>query len=122
MAVTRISRAFVTKDLPVLKNAAAITRSIRNLVQTIPNERFFQPLLGSDVRSSLFDFVDYGTATVIQEQILTTIDNFEPRVNNVKVEVDPQPDNNTFEVTVLFNIIGQDVPAQQFTFLLEATR
>ena len=133
MAVTRISRAFkdislsfdphpVTKDLPVLKNAAAITRSIRNLVQTIPNERFFQPLLGSDVRSSLFDFVDYGTATVIQEQILTTIDNFEPRVNNVKVDVDPDPDNNTFEVTVLFNIIGQDVPVQQFTFILEATR
>lgn len=133
MAVTRVSRAFkdislsfephpVTKDLPVLKNTAAITRSIRNLVQTIPNERFFQPLLGSDVRSSLFDFVDFGTATVIQEQILTTIANFEPRVNNVRVDVDPQPDNNTFEVTVLYNIIGQDVPAQQFTFLLEATR
>ena len=133
MAISRVSRAFkdislsfephpVTKDLPVLKNTAAITRSIRNLVQTIPNERFFQPLLGSDVRSSLFDFVDFGTATVIQEQILTTIANFEPRVNNVRVDVDPQPDNNTFEVTVLYNIIGQDVPAQQFTFLLEATR
>jgi len=133
MAVTRISRAFkdislsfephpVTKDLPVLKNSAAIARSIRNLVQTIPNERFFQPLLGSDVRSSLFDFVDFGTAILIQDQILTTISNFEPRVNNVKVEVDPQPDNNTFEVTILFNVIGQDVPAQQFTFILEATR
>ena len=133
MAISRVSRAFkdislsfephpVTKDLPVLKNSAAIARSIRNLVQTIPNERFFQPLLGSDVRSSLFDFVDFGTAILIQDQILTTISNFEPRVNNVKVEVDPQPDNNTFEVTILFNIIGQDVPAQQFTFILEATR
>jgi len=133
MAISRVSRAFkdislsfephpVTKDLPILKNEAAITRSSRNLVQTIPNERFFQPLLGSDVRSSLFDFVDYGTASVIQSQILTTISNFEPRVNNVKVEVDPQPDTNTFEVTVLFNIIGQEIPAQQFTFLLEATR
>jgi len=133
MAVTRISRAFkdislsfdphpVTKDLPVIKNAAAITRSIRNLVQTIPTERFFQPLLGSSVRSSLFDFVDFGTADAVRSQILTTISNFEPRVNNVKVEVDPQPDTNTFEVTVLFNIIGQDIPAQQFTFLLEATR
>ena len=133
MAIQRVSRAFqdislsfephpVTKDLPILKNERAITRSIRNLVQTIPTERFFQPLLGSDVRSSLFDFVDYGTASVIQSQILTTISNFEPRVNNVKVEVDPQPDTNTFEVTVLFNIIGQEIPAQQFTFLLEATR
>lgn len=133
MAIQRISRSFkdislsfdphpVTKDLPILKNERAITRSIRNLVETIPTERFFNPLLGSDVRSSLFEFVDYGTASVIKNQIETTIENYEPRVNNVQVEVDPQPDNNSFEVIVKFDIIGQEFPTQQFTFLLEATR
>lgn len=133
MAIQRISRSFkdislsfdphpVTKDLPILKNERAITRSIRNLVETIPTERFFNSLLGSDVRSSLFEFVDYGTASVVQTQIETTIQNYEPRVNNVQVEVDPQPDNNSFEVTVIFDIIGQEFPTQQFTFLLEATR
>jgi phage baseplate assembly protein W len=133
MAIQRISRSFkdislsfdphpVTKDLPILKNERAITRSIRNLVETIPTERFFNPLLGSDVRSSLFEFVDYGTASVIKNQIETTIENYEPRVNNVQVEVDPKPDNNSFEVTVKFDIIGQEFPTQQFTFLLEATR
>jgi len=133
MAVTRISRAFkdislsfephpVTKDLPILKNESAIRRSVRNLVETIPTERFFQPLLGSDVRSSLFDFVDYGTATVIEEQILTVLENYEPRVTNVQVQVDPQPDNNTFEVNIAYSIIGQDFPVQQYTFLLESTR
>ena len=133
MAIQRISRSFkdislsfephpVTKDLPILKNERAITRSIRNLVETIPTERFFNSLLGSDVRSSLFDFVDYGTASNIQNQIKITIDNYEPRVDNVKVEVDPQPDNNSFEVTVIFDIIGQQTPTQQFSFLLEATR
>jgi phage baseplate assembly protein W len=133
MAIQRISRSFkdislsfdphpVTKDLPILKNERAITRSIRNLVETIPTERFFNSLLGSEVRSSLFEFVDYGTASVIQTQIETTIQNYESRVDNVKVEVDPQPDNNSFEVTVIFDIIGQQFPTQQFTFLLEATR
>ena len=112
----------VTKDLPILKNENAIRRSVRNLVETIPTERFFQPLLGSDVRSSLFDFVDFGTATVIQQQILTTIENFESRVTNVEVQVNPQPDDNTFEVNVIFDIVGQDFPSQEFTFLLEATR
>jgi phage baseplate assembly protein W len=112
----------VTKDLPILKNERAITRSIRNLVETIPTERFFNSLLGSDIRSSLFEFVDYGTASVVQNQIETTIENYEPRVDNVKVEVDPQPDNNAFEVTVIYDIIGQQFPTQQFTFLLEATR
>ena len=43
-------------------------------------------------------------------------------MNNVRVEVDPQPDNNSFDVTVIFDIIGQEFPTQQFTFLLEATR
>ena len=133
MAVTRISRAFkdislsfdphpVTKDLPVLVNERAITRSVRNLVETIPTERFFNPLLGSDVRRSLFEFVDYGSASVIEDQIKTTINNFESRVDNVIVEVDPRPDTNEFEVTVIFDIIGQDFPTQQFSFLLEATR
>jgi hypothetical protein len=133
MAIQRISRSFkdislsfdphpVTKDLPILKNERAITRSIRNLVETIPTERFFNSLLGSEVRSSLFEFVDYGTASIIQTQIETTIQNYESRVNNVKVEVDPQPDDNSFEVTVIFDIIGQQFPTQQFTFLLEATR
>jgi len=133
MEVKRVSRAFkdislsfdphpVTKDLPILKNERAISRSIRNLVQTIPTEKFFQPDVGSDVIKSLFDFVDFATASVIQEQILTTIRNYEPRVTNVKVEVDPQPDNNTFNVQVIFDIIGQQFPTQEFSFILEATR
>lgn len=133
MANSRVSRAFkdislsfephpVTKDLPILKNEAAIRRSVRNLVETIPTERFFNSLLGSNVRSSLFDFVDFGTASIIQDQIRVTVENFEPRVANLRVEVDPQPDTNTFEITVIFDIIGQQFPTQEFTFLLEATR
>ena len=133
MTITRISRSFkdislsfephpVTKDLPILINERAITRSIRNLVETIPKERFFNLNLGSDVRSSLFDFVDFATASVIEDQIKITILNYEPRVSNLKVEVDPKPDRNEFEVTVNFDIIGQEFPTQQFTFIVEATR
>ena len=130
---TRISRSFkdislsfnmhpLTKYIPVLKDANAIKRSVRNLVQTIPRERFFNPNLGSDVRSSLFDFVDFGTASVIQQQIETTIDNYEPRVDNLQVEVFPRPDRNEFEVNIYFDVIGQQFPTQAFQFILEATR
>ena len=133
MAIRRISRAFkdislsfdphpITKDLPVLKNETAIRRSVRNIVQTIPTEKFFNPLFGSDVRGSLFDFVDFGTASVISDQIFISIENFEPRVDNLQVEVLPRPDSNEFEVTVVFDIIGQEFPTQEYSFLLEATR
>ena len=134
MAVKRISRAFkdinlsfsphpVTKDLTVLRNENAIKRSVRNIVQTIPTERFFNSILGSDVRGLLFDnFVDFGTASVIEDQIKIAIENFEPRVDNLQVNVDPRPDQNEFEVNILFDIIGQEFPAQDFTFILQATR
>ena len=133
MAIRRISRAFkdislsfsphpITKDLTILKNENAIKKSVRNLVQTIPTERFFNSAIGSEVRDSLFDFVDFGTASVIQNQIQITLENFEPRIDNVSVEVTPKPDTNEFEVTVFFTIVGQDIPIQEFTFMLEATR
>jgi len=133
MANRRISRAFkdislsfdphpVTGDLRVLKNEAAIRRSVRNIVQTIPTEKFFNPLFGSDIRGSLFDFVDFGTASVISDQIQTSIENFEPRVDNLEIQVFPRPDQNEFEVNVIFDIIGQEFPTQEYSFLLEATR
>lgn len=133
MAITRISRSFkdislsfephpITKDLPILKNETAIIRSIRNLVETIPTERFFNSTLGSDVRSSLFEFVDFATASIIEDQVLNVISNYEPRVNNVQVFANPSPDTNEFEITVNFNIIGQEIPTQQFSFILEAVR
>ena len=133
MAITRISRSFkdislsfephpVTKDLPVLKNERAIIRSVRNIVETIPTEKFFNSTFGSDVYRSLFDFVDFGTASIIQDQIKTALNNFEKRINNIKVEVEPRPDDNDFEITVIFDIIGQDFPKQEFSFILEATR
>ena len=116
MAVSQISQAFkdislsfephpVTKDLTILKNENAIKRSIRNLVTTIPTERFFQPIIGSGVRESLFDFVDFGTASVIQKEIETVIENFEPRVENVDVEAIARPDDNEFEVKVFLTLL-----------------
>ena len=133
MAITRISRGFkdislsftphpVTKDLPILKNENAIRRSVRNIVETIPTEKFFDSDFGSDVYKSLFEFVDFGTASNIRGQIEIALDNFEPRIDNVTIEVDPQPDINSFEVTVIYDIVGQEFPTQEYTFLLEATR
>jgi phage baseplate assembly protein W len=133
MAITRISRSFrdislsfephpVTRDLPILNNERAIIRSVRNLVETIRTERFFNSSLGSNVRSSLFEFVDYASASIIQDQIKEVVTNYEPRVSDLIVQVDPKPDSNEFEVTIQFVIIGQEIPSQQFSFILEATR
>ena len=134
MAIKRISRAFkdislsfdaphpVTNDLPILKNERAIKRSVRNIVQTIPTEKFFNSLFGSDIQKSLFEFVDFGSAATIQSQIEVSLDNFEPRIENVVVRVNPQPDQNSFEVDVIYDIVGQEFPVQEYSFILESTR
>tara|TARA_B100000427_G_scaffold282618_1_gene254482 strand:+ start:329 stop:730 length:402 start_codon:yes stop_codon:yes gene_type:complete len=133
MAITRISRSFkdislsfephpVSNDLKVLVNESAIRRSVRNIVETIPTERFFNSLLGSEVYKSLFEFVDYGSASSIRTQIEVAIQNFEERVENVRVNVTPQPDLNSFDVEIIYDIIGQEFPTQEYSFLLEATR
>ena len=133
MGIQRKSRAFkdislsfsphpVTRDLPVLVNERAISRSVRNLVETIPTERFFNSLIGTDIRDSLFENFTPLTVTVMEDQIRTTISNYEPRVNNVRLEVIGLPDRNTLEVKVLFDIVGLDQLVQSFNFILEPTR
>ena len=133
MAIQRKSRAFkdislsfsphpVTKDLPVLLNERAIARSVRNLVETIPTERFFNPDLGTDVRESLFENFSRTTVYIIEDQIKETINNFEPRVSNLNVEVQGRPELNEIEIKILFDIIGLETPPQEFTFILEPTR
>ena len=112
----------VSGDIRVLKNEDSIKRAVRNLVQTIDGERPFQSNLGTDVTRSLFDFVDYGTASVITQQIFDVLRGFEGRIANTVVRVDPKPDQNTFEVFVSYDIVGQSFPTQAFDFMLESSR
>ena len=133
MAKPRKSQAFkdislsfsphpVTKDLPVLVNERAIVRSVRNLVETIPTERFFNSNLGSNIRDMLFDNFSGSSVMIIEDMVRTTVRNYEPRVGDIGVEVNASEDTNTVSVKVLFDIIGLEAPVQSFDFILEPTR
>ena len=133
MAIQRKSRAFkdislsfsphpVTKDLPILANERAISRSVRNLVETIPTERFFNSILGTDIRDTLFGNYDRAEVMMIEDQIRETLGNFEPRVSNVGATVRARPDDNNLDISVFFDINGLDIPTQSFSFILEPTR
>ena len=133
MAKPRKSKAFkdislsfdphpVTKDLPVIANERAIVRSVRNLVETIPTERFFDSNLGTNIRELLFENMTASSVMIIEDMVRNTIRNYEPRVGDIGVEVDAIPDSNTLNVKVLFEIIGLEAPLQSFDFILEPTR
>ncbi len=112
----------LSSDLLVLKNENAIARSVRNLVLTIQGERPFAPILGSNVNNLLFENIDKLTAAALRTEIRNTIENYEPRVEINEIIVDPNYDNNEFNVTVQYYIVGIDVPEQELTFALQPTR
>ena len=109
-------------DLIGLKNENAIARSVRNIVFTLPGEKFFDPEFGSQISASLFENIDDITASVIVDEITSSVERYEPRVELINVEAFPNFDNNSFDVLIIYNIIGADVPPQELQFALQSTR
>ena len=109
-------------DLIALKNANAISRSIRNIVFTTPGEKFFDQDFGSKISASLFENLDDISASIIEQEIRSSIGIYEPRVELVSVKLNPDYDSNAFNATIIYRIIGADVPPQELQFVLQQTR
>ena len=133
MPLERVSQGFkdisatfqtnpLNNDLIAIKNETAIARSIRNIVFTLPGEKFFDEDFGSDVSRLLFENLDDLTTNLIRDQIFESITNFEPRVRLRNVIAQPNYGNNELNISIVYNIIGIDVPAQQLDFVLQPTR
>ncbi len=133
MPLERVSQGFkdismtfqsnpLTNDLIALKNESAIARSIRNIVFTLPGEKFFNENFGSRVSRSLFENVDQISASIIKDEIENSINNFEPRVSLIDVQTIPDYDNNGVNVNNVYRGVGADIPAQQVEFVLQPTR
>ena len=133
MPLERVSQGFkdismtfqsnpLNEDLIALKNANAIARSVRNIVMTVPGEKFFNPTFGSRISESLFENIDDITATIIIDEIRESIENNEPRVQLMDVLAFPNYDNNSFDVTIIYEIIGIEIPAQELQFVLQSSR
>lgn len=108
----------ITKDIYPVRNEAAITQSIRNLVQTRFGERLMQPNIGSDVYAMLFEPLDVFSSMELQSKILTTIKNHEKRVDVQEVQVAIMDNEDAAVVTVTYRIIGEPKIIQN-QFILE---
>ena len=133
MPVERVSRGFkdismtfqanpLNNDLIAIKDANAIARSVKNIVFTLPGEKFFNPTFGSRISRTLFENIDDITASVIVDEIKESIRNYEPRVELLDVQAFPNFDNNQFDVTIIYEIVGSDIPPQELQFALQPTR
>lgn len=108
----------ITKDIYAVRNEAAITQSIKNLVQTRFGERLMQPTIGSDIYAMLFEPLDVFSSMELQSKILTTIKNHEKRVDVREVQVAIMDNEDAAVVTVTYRIIGEPKIIQN-QFILE---
>lgn len=112
----------ITDDIVALKNANAIARSLRNLVFTDQGERFFEPELGGNIKSLLFENMDSLTASDVEDSISQTIRLQEPRVELIEVKATPNFDYNEMDVRLQYRIVGLELEPQQLEFALQPTR
>jgi hypothetical protein len=112
----------VTDDLVTVKDNAAISQSIVNLLLTNKGERLFQPELGSGIYGTLFEPLDYGTAGLIRAEIVDTIGRYEPRIIVDNVIVAPDFDGNGYTVELSYIVRGREDRPINIEFFLERTR
>ena len=133
MPAQRVSKSFkdismsfkfnpLSGDLISLSNENAIARAVRNIVLTTPGEKFFDPDFGSSVSEILFENVDDITAISIEDEIKNCLANYEPRVELIDVNVDPNFDQNQFDVIISYRIVGIDIPPSELEFALLPSR
>ena len=99
-----------TKDVSLSYDDQAVVRSIKNLLLTKPYERLFQPTLGSEIDALLFEPITPLTAGILQDEIVQTIKNFEPRASIASIDVVAYPDQNGYNVSLFLYIGNNSIP------------
>lgn len=95
-----------SKEISVKKDAAAVKQSVKNLILTNHFEKPFQPYFGGNVTGLLFELADDATGSEVEEQIVNTIQQYEPRAQLLSVDVNSQPDRNSIDVTITFRVVN----------------
>lgn len=107
----------ISGDLALKINEESIKESLKNLILTDRGERLFQPNLGSDVRASLFENATPVALKILEERVKDVINNFEPRVSLIDVDVTSLYDDNKVQITIYFYVKNQEEPISVDIFI-----
>ena len=110
-----------TQDVLEKVDSNAVKQSLKTLLNTNLGERLFEPTLGSPLRNLLFEPVDAITTMAIKRSIENTISRYEPRIILELVDVVPFEDDNAYEISLYFTVIGINQPTS-LTVTLERLR
>lgn len=100
------SKNFVTGDIGRKYDISAVRQSIKNIIYTNIGERPFNPNWGSQIHRILFEPIDEFSKTVLVKIVTEAIENHEPRVNIENIIVKTTPDDNEYNLTILFHVVA----------------
>jgi phage baseplate assembly protein W len=109
-----------TKDVNRNFDFEAIKASVRNLVLTKNYERPFQPELGCQIYSLLFENFSPAVKAAAERTVTNVIERFEPRVRLISVNVFESVDENGLSVEIIFTPKNIDLPITVLTTLSRA--
>jgi len=128
----KINRIYKDIDLSFTANALsgdlgkkfdvnAVKQSVKSLLLTKPNEKFFHPERGSGLDQYLFEPMSPGIEISLAKTIELLITNFEPRCQILGIDVNPNYDLNYYYITLNFKVLGINEP-QELTVQLTRLR
>ena len=113
-----------TKDVNIKRNLDSIKQSLWCLLQTSFYDRKWHPEIGSYFPKMLFSLGHTELFHMLESQITTLIQQYEPRValNSVQVYYASQVDEDKGAVTVKISFSTLELGNETATFHLERTR
>ena len=107
-----------TKDISPVTNEECIKQSVKNIVLTVPGEKFFKPQFGSKISQLLFEPLDPFLIDAIKSEILNTVSNYEKRVVVTNIRCIPDYENNAISVSLEYQVIGLTI-VETISFVLQ---
>jgi phage baseplate assembly protein W len=110
-----------TGDLRVKTDADAVKQAIATLLYLNFGEVPFNPTVGAGLGGLLFEPLDLITQVTLTNAIANCINNFEPRVSIISLQVTEDPANNALAVSLAFNMLNITQPIS-VNILLQRSR
>jgi phage baseplate assembly protein W len=106
-------------ELYVKRDASAVQQSLKNLILTNHFEKPFLPFFGGNIRALLFELADDEVNEEIRDNIIQTVQIYEPRALIQEIDVKSDPDRNSISVTIEYQILNS---SETLTFTTSVSR
>ena len=112
----------VTKDVPIKRDVEAVKQSVRNILLTRRGEKFFDPDFGGSLTEFLFELFDPIVEAEMEERIINTLRNYEPRVKVLSVDITDLSHRNALNLKLEVQILSPENITTDIEFIIERLR